>query len=112
MGKRLLVTANVGPSLAFPFSSYGADADFKFRPKLGLTTEYVINRKTSLIFQYNYSSTKMDVHTYEEDFWANGYFNELDAFPAAVNNHSINFKYAKHISSSLPAPLGFFGDMV
>ena len=107
MGKRFLVTANVGPSLAFPFNSYGSDAGFKFKPKLGLTTEYVVNRKTTVIFQYNYSSTKLSVSSYLKDPFYND-FTELGTHPAAVHNSSINFKYARHINGNLPAPLGFY----
>jgi hypothetical protein len=108
MGKRLLITANVGPSFAIPFSTYGADTDYKFRPKLGITTEYTISRKISLGFKYTYSKTNLTMSVYEKSPFYFGEFDELYTTPAVVNNHTLSFRWTKHRSGNLPAPLGFY----
>lgn len=104
-GKRMLISANIAPSLISPIlgdeGSYGSPLNYRIRPRFGGSFDYVVNRRSTLGLRYTFLNIGNLAYSYYDG-------STSGVAPISVGLHSINLRWTRYRSGNLPAPLGVY----
>lgn len=124
IGKRFLLSANIGPNITFPFTtndnnyldnlSYGEPpyvSKLKINLRFGGSIDYVYNRRNTIGVKCSFVQTGLSMPVYYNNSGSSGYgvHGIGGGFPATIKCNSIGLRWTRYTKNrNLPAPLGYF----
>lgn len=104
-GKRMLISANIAPSLISPIigdgNSSSSTIKYRIRPRFGGSFDYVVNRKSTLGFRYTF----LNIGDMSTEYYDGAISGEA---PISVSVQSFDLRWTRYRSGNLPAPLGVY----